>query len=166
MQRGVIALHHQAHRLLRTYEEDLTRRALGLSAEDKAAIEQSKAAHPLPEGFDPNAGPTAEQQAEIEATREAALKAVYPRDGIPDEDPRLEPINGVSLPAYAKAAAAIGWSTDAALKERVCNALGLDPAAFDDAGLEWRRRIQSDMVLATLYGQLFAAASGAPEQPF
>jgi hypothetical protein len=164
MQRAIMALHHQAYRMLEAFQADLAARGLGFSAEDKVAIQESHSAHALPEGYDPQAGPTAEQQAEIEATRQAAMNAVYPPEGIPEGDPRVAPIDGVSLPAMAMVAEAVGWSIETEFRERICKALGLDRAAYDAATEEWRRRLTTDMVVATLYGQLFAAVSGAPEQ--
>jgi hypothetical protein len=164
MQRGIMALHHQAYRMLGAFRADLAARGLGFSPEDKGAIQESHAAHAVPEGFDPQAGPTAEQKAEMEATRQAAMNTVYPPEGLPEGDPRLAPIDGVSLPAMAMVAEAVGWSTDIEFRERICKALGLDRAAYDAASEEWRARLTTDMVVATLYGQLFAAVSGASEQ--
>ena len=164
MFRGVMALHHQAYRMKKAFEQDLSARGLGFSSEDTAAIEASHSA-PMPPGYDASAAPTAEQQAEIEAVREAALTVEYPPHGIDESDPRLASIDGIDLPMLAAAAQAIGWSTDPALKERVCRALGIDQKSYDAASDEWGRRFRGDVVLATLYGQLFAAFSGAPEQP-
>ena len=166
MQRGVMALHHQAYRMLSKYKSELEARSLGFSAEDKAAIEASHAANPVPQGYSETTVSTADQQAEIEAVRQAALNAVYPPEGISEDDPRLTPISGIDLITYATIAGAIGWSPDTALKNRVCKALGVDPAAYDSAGGGWTQRLRADVVLSTLYGQLLAAASGAPEQNF
>jgi hypothetical protein len=161
-----MALHHQAYRMMRAFQESLSERGLGFSAEDRSAIDASHAANPMPPGNDPSAEPTAEQQADAEAVREAAMNADYPAEGIAEDDPRLAPIDGVDLTTYVAAAQAIGWSADPALKKRVCRALGIDPDKFDAAGKEWGERIRGDVVFATLYGQLFAAFSGSPEQNF
>ena len=96
-----------------------------------------------------------------------AIKATvqsYPSE-LRQDDPRLAPVAGLSLPAYAVAAAAIGWATDdAALVARVTRALGLTPEAWQAAIEGWTARIEDDVVIATMYGQLFAQVGELPLQ--
>ena len=91
---------------------------------------------------------------------------------LPEDDQRLAPVAGFSFPAYAVAAAAIGWATDdAALVERVTRALGLTPEGWATAIEGWTERIEDDVVIATMYGQLFAQVGqlplrgSSPEEP-
>ena len=94
--------------------------------------------------------------------QEAAAKATgaeYPTDGFAgDDDPRLQPVEGISIAHYAIAGRAIGWSTDTALIERVTAALGMDAAQWERVSAVWIQRIRDDIVLAAFYGQLFAQA--------
>jgi hypothetical protein len=88
-----------------------------------------------------------------------AMAAEYPPDGFPEGDPRLAPIDGLTLPMFAIAAKAIGWAADdTALQDRVAGALGLEPEAYRRASEEWGRRVADDVVLAAFYGQLFSQA--------
>ena len=87
----------------------------------------------------------------------------YPGEGSTTDDPRLAPVAGLSFPAYATAAAAIGWATDdAALVARVTAAIGVTPADWEAAIEGWTERIKDDVVIATMYGQLFAQVGTLP----
>ena len=61
------------------------------------------------------------------------------------------------------AAKAIFWATDdAALVARVTAALGFTPADWEAAIAGWTDRIKDDVVIATMYGQLFAQVTKLP----
>ena len=63
------------------------------------------------------------------------------------------------------AAKAIGWAgEDRALVERVTAALGLSPADWDTAQHGWTQRCTDDMVVATMYGQLFTNVGELPRR--
>ena len=69
------------------------------------------------------------------------------------------------LEAYAVAAKAVGWANgDDALIERVCGALGVSRADYDQAGTHWTEVLKTDMPVATLYGQLYGAAADLPRK--
>ena len=88
----------------------------------------------------------------------------YPGE-LREDDPKLAPVAGLSFPAYATAAAAIGWATDdAALVARVTAALGVSPADWEAAIEGWTERIKDDVVIATMYGQLFAQVKDLPRK--
>ena len=79
------------------------------------------------------------------------------------DDPKLAPVAGLSFPASATAAVAIGWaSDDAALVARVTATLGVSPADWEAAIEGWTERIKDDVVIATMYGQLFAQVERLP----
>ena len=93
--------------------------------------------------------------------QEAAAKATgaeYPTDGFTGDDPRVQPVEGISIAHYAIAGRAIGWSTDSAFIERVTAALGMDVAQWERVSAVWIQRIRDDIVLAAFYGQLFSQA--------
>jgi hypothetical protein len=98
----------------------------------------------------------------MQRAQEMAMAAVYPVTGFDPADPRLAPV-GMSLPAYAVAAKAVGWANDDDdLIERVCAALGVTREDYDRAGAHWTEVLKTDMPVATLYGQLFANVGDLP----
>ena len=158
MAQAVMAFRTQAAEWLRTTKESLAASGRGFSPDDLVAIEAAAAANPYPQGYGPDTQATPEQMAQAQEVSRQAMTAVYPPNGFPTDDPRLAPVEGVSLAMHAIAAKAIGWSTDDAFIDRVATALGIDPAAFRTATEEWQRRCAEDVVLATFYGQLFSQA--------
>jgi len=158
MGRAIQAIMAQAPPMIARYKADLAARGLGFTADDLAAVAASAAAHPNPPvSEDPAADAAAMQRAQ-----EMAMAAVYPVTGFDPADPRLAPV-GMSLEAYAVAAKAVGWANgDDALIERVCTALGVTRADYDQAGAHWTEVLKTDMPVATLYGQLFVAAADLP----
>ena len=158
--RAMQAIMAQAPQWFAAYRAELAAEGLGFSPEDVAAIEASALAHPLP----PSGGNSeADQEAIARATAQVA-ETTFPEAGLDPNSPGVAPINGVSIPAYAVAAKAIGWANeDQALIDRVIAALGIARADWDAASAGWTQRLTDDMVVATMYGQLFnAAAAGLP----
>src|SRR5688500_17040569 len=119
MAQAVMAFRSQAAEWLRTTKESLAAAGRGFSADDLAAIEASAAAHPYPEGYGPDAQATPEQLAQAQEVARRSMSAEYPPNGFPTDDPRLAPVEGVTLALHAIAGKAIGWSTDDALVDRV-----------------------------------------------
>ncbi len=156
-QRALLALRAQAAQWLATYQRDLLALGLGFTPEDVAAVEASHQAVPTP-AEKPGVGTfLSAVWVGIKATVQS-----YPSQ-LREDDPRLAPVAGFSFPAYAVAAAAIGWATDDdALVARVTAALGLTPAAWEAAIEGWTERIKGDVVIATMYGQLFAQVKELP----
>lgn len=160
MGRAIQAIMAQAPQMMATYKAGLAARGLGFSADDLAAVDASAAAHPNP----PVSDDPAADAAEMQRAQEMAMAAVYPVTGFEPSDPRLAPV-GMSLEAYAVAAKAVGWANgDDALIERVCAALGVTRADYDQAGTHWTQILKTDMPIATLYGQLFGAAADLPRK--
>ena len=157
--RALMAFRSQAEEQLQETKAALAAAGHGFRADDTAAIEAAAKANPFPEGYDPNATASAEDVAKAQEMAQQAMQAEYPPDGFAADDPRLAPVEGVTLPMFAIGARAIGWaSNDAALTERVAGALGLDAATYRRASEEWSRRVADDIVLAAFYGQLFSQA--------
>jgi hypothetical protein len=160
--RAMQAIMAQAPQWFAAYKAQLAQQGLGFSADDLAAIEASAVAHPLP----PSGGNSeADQEAIARATAKVA-ETVFPEAGVDPNDPNVAAINGVSIVAYAVAAKAIGWANeDQALIGRVTAALGISAADWEAASAGWTQRLTDDMVVATMYGQLFnAAAADLPKK--
>lgn len=156
-----MAIMGQAPQWLAAYKSELAAKGLGFSAEDIAAIDASAVAHPLP----PSGGSSDADQAAIARATALVAETIFPEAGVDPNSPGVAPINGVSIPAYAVAAKAIGWaSEDQALINRVTTALGIARADWDTASAGWTQRLTDDMVVATMYGQLFNAAADLPKK--
>ena len=155
MASAMMALQRQAAAWIDQTRASLAAQGLGITPELTAAIAAQAAAHPEPTGYDPADPEVQRQEREL---AQQALTAEYPPDGFAPDDPRLEPIEGVTLALAAMAAKAVGWSEDAAFRAQVASALGIDPAAYERAGAAWRERVAGDVVLSAFYGQLYVAA--------
>jgi len=156
-QRALLTLRDQAAQWIAAYKADLVASGHGFTPEDLAAVEASAAAHPLP-SQQPGFGT---KLSVIWVGLKATLKS-YPAEGLREDDPRLAPVAGLSFPAYAVAASAIGWAQDPALTARVMAALGHAPATWQAAVDGWVERITHDVVVATMYGQLFSQVGELP----
>ena len=156
-QRALLSLRAQAAQWLTDYGRDLVARGLGFTPEDVAAVEASHKAVPV--------SPVQAGRGTYFSAVWVAIKATvqsYPSQ-LATDDPRIAPVAGFSFPAYTVAAAAIGWATeDAALVARVTAALGLTPAAWEAAIEGWTERVKDDVVIATMYGQLFSQVQTLP----
>lgn len=148
------AFARQAAEAMAATEADLAARGLGFGPDLQAAIAAEAAAHPEP-ATDPS-DPAVVAQAQ-EVARQA-MSADYPEHGFALDDPRLAPIDGLTLPLAAIAAKAIGWSEDPAHRDRIAAAIGFDGASYQRAAEAWRARLAADVVLSAYYGQLVAAA--------
>jgi hypothetical protein len=156
-QRALLALRAQAARWLADYDAALVARGLGFTPEDVAVVEASHRDTPTSKV---KAGPLTYVSA-VWVALKATLQR-YPGELDP-ADPDLAPVAGLSFPAYATAAAAIGWATDdAALVARVTAAIGVTPADWEAAMEGWTERIKDDVVIATMYGQLFSQVTTLP----
>jgi hypothetical protein len=147
--RAMQAFMRQGPELMAACRAELAAAGLGFSPDDLAAIAASAAANPDPPPTDP---------AVIQEAAARAASAVYPPDGFAPGDPRLAPVEGVSLALYALGSKAIGWATDDAITDRVASALGIEPDRWRRASAAWNERVAADIVLASFYGQVFAAA--------
>ena len=156
-QRALLSLRAQAAHWLAEYEAELVARGLGFTPEDVAAVEASAKANPTPKEKPGPGTFLSGVWVAIKATVQS-----YPSE-LRADDPRLAPVAGLTLPAYAVAAKAIFWATDdAALVARVTAALGFTPADWEAAIAGWTDRIKDDVVIATMYGQLFAQVTKLP----
>jgi hypothetical protein len=158
MASAMMAFQRQAAEQIPACRAELEAAGHGFSDEDRAAIAESAAAHPFPAGYDPNAPASPEMVAQTEAVAQKAMSAEYPKDGFPADDPRVQPIEGVSMPLYAIASKAIGWNTDPAFGQRIAAALGVDPEVWARVSAGWNARVADDVVLGAFFGQLFNAA--------
>jgi uncharacterized membrane protein YdfJ with MMPL/SSD domain len=108
----------------------------------------------------------AQQMQQAQQAQVAQMQAMQAGPTIPDGDPRLAPIAGVTLEQYAaisKAAATQGaahvGSDDNSLVG-LALARGVESAAaWQEAYGGWNARMQGDMQLATHFGHLYQAAS-------
>jgi hypothetical protein len=156
-QRALMVLREQAAGWVEAYKADVVASGLGFTPADLAAVKASAVAHPVPS----RKPGLLTKLSMFRVGFQAGLKS-YPADGLPDDDPRLTPVAGLSFPAYAVAAVAIGWADDAALNARVMAALGHPPEAWLAAVDGWTERLTHDVVLATMYGQLFSQVGELP----
>lgn len=156
MANSIMAMQDQASQWLASTNAALAAAGHGFTAEDRAAIEASHAAHPVPE-VEPEGGPVG-LEADARDLARRAVEADYPEGGFAPDDPRLAPVEGVTLAMAAIAAKAVGWSTDPADTARAARALGVAGEVYERAAAEWRRRVADDVVLAAFYGQLFSQA--------
>lgn len=158
MANSMMAMQPQAKAWIKATYDALDAAGLGFKPEDLEAIKESAAAHPYPEGYESGQA-TAADIAAAQDLAQRSLSAVYPPNGFDPADPRLAPVEGVTLALNAIAARAIGWNTDEAYNRRiVVDCLGFDQEVWDRAVLVLRERLQADAVLAAFYGQLYAAA--------
>ena len=149
---AMMAMQRVAADALATTRSELAARGLGFDADLQQEIAAQAAAHPTPT-YD-------EAAVRVDAAQVAqqAMSAEYPEDGFAGGDPRLDPIEGLSLPLAAIAAKAVGWSTEPDFIARVAVALGFEPATYERAAAAWRERMVADVVLGAYYGQLFSQA--------
>lgn len=158
----MMAIMAQAPMMLAAYRADLAARGLGFTADDLAAISAGATAHPFPRGHEPGAAPAQADVGAAQRVQAQVAATVWPEAGVAADDPRLAP-HGMSLVAFAVAARAIGWGgDDRALVERVVTALGHALAEYDEASAWWTTQLTSDMVIATLYGQLYSQVGELP----
>ncbi len=155
----------QAAAWMASYRHWLGEQGLGFSGDDLVAIQQAATTTPTPPGTEPNAPLPASTLADAERVREQAMSTVYPLGGIPPEDPRLAPVEGIPLVAVAIGASAIGFATDPTLVARAAGALGYPVDLWQRAASTWGTRVAGDMVLGVLYGQLIVQATPLPERP-
>jgi hypothetical protein len=155
---AIMAFQAQARAQLDACRAELAAAGRGFSADDVAAIAASAAANPYPAGYGPGAESKPADVAAAQDMAKRAMEADYPEDGLAPDDPRLAPVEGVSLALCAIGAKAMGWSTDPAFRERIAHALGFEIEPWDRACADLSARVQSDVVLATFYGQLFSQA--------
>lgn len=152
---AMMAFQRQAAEAVAATRAELVARGLGFDPDLVAAIAAEAAANPEPPAYDPS-DPAVVAQAQ-EVARQA-MEADYPEDGFAPDDPRLAPVDGMTIVVAAMAAKAIGWSTDVGHRDRVAAALGFDGDTYQRAAAGWQARVAADVVLAAYYGQLFAAA--------
>lgn len=156
MANSIVAMQGQAAQWLESTKAALEAAGHGFTAEDREAIAAAAAAHPVPETEPP--GGQAGLEADARDLARRAMDADYPEGGLQPDDPRLEPIEGVTLAMVAIAAKVIGWSSDPVDTERAARGLGVEREVFDRASAAWRERVANDVVLAAFYGQLFTQA--------
>ncbi len=163
-QRALLALRAQAAQWLAEYDAALIARGLGFTPEDVAAVEASHQARPTPTE---KPGPLT-----FVSALWVGLKATfqsYPAE-LRADDPKLAPVAGLSFPAYATAAAAIGWATDdAALVASRHRCVGGPPGRLGgchrglDRADQGRRRDRDDVRPAVRPGR-GAAHEGLPTE--
>jgi hypothetical protein len=158
-QKALLTLRAQAATWVERYRADVVARGLGFTPDDLTALRTAKAAHPGPDADDVSLG----LRLRMVIVGLAAVFRRYPSEGLDEADPRLAPVAGMSFAAYATAASALGWaSEDPALVARVTAALGHTPDDWKAAMAGWTERIEDDVVIATMYGQLFSQVGDLP----
>ena len=157
MANAMMAFRGQAEAWIASTTAALAAAGHGFTPDDRAAIAASAAAHPLPEGYTAGESKPADVAAAQDLAKRA-LEAEYPPNGLDPADPRLAPVEGITLALAAIGAKAIGWSIEDAHIDRVVAALGIDREVWDRATPILRQRVTDDVVMSAFYGQLFSAA--------
>jgi hypothetical protein len=131
----------------------------------RKSIKDMKTAVAATPGLIEQANQMAAHAQQMQATQQvqaAQMQAMMAGTTINPDDPRLEPIAGVSLEQYAeisKAAATQG--VDSAGLVRLALARGVvSEEAWHEAQEGWNARMKGDMQLATQFGHLYQAAGG------
>lgn len=77
-------------------------------------------------------------------------------------NPLLEPIHGISLQDYAAISAKMASGISV---EKICEALGIEPAVYEEASAIWITRMQEDSTweVTTLLGKYFGEADQHPK---
>jgi hypothetical protein len=74
-------------------------------------------------------------------------------------DPRLAPIDGLSIEAYARISKAAAAGLDRSSLLAYAAGLGISEQTWDAASHAWTDRMRGDMPLAVHFGNLYTAAS-------
>lgn len=76
-------------------------------------------------------------------------------------NPLLEPVHGVSLYDYAAVSAKMSYGIET---NHICDALGIEPALFEEASAVWIKRMQTDKTfeITRLFGEYFGEADLHP----
>ncbi|ROO86114.1 hypothetical protein EDD29_3677 [Actinocorallia herbida] len=89
----------------------------------------------------------------------AQFGGMVPQPGIAEGDPRLAPIEGVTLADYARISKfAATHGLDLAGLGGYVASLGFDPQVYHRATEAWNARFKGDMALAAHYGGLYQEA--------
>jgi hypothetical protein len=75
------------------------------------------------------------------------------------DDPRLAPIDGLSIETYARISKAAAAGLDRPSLLAYAAGLGVDEQTWDSASHAWTERMRGDMPLAVHFGNLYTAAS-------
>ena len=151
-QRALLAMRDQAARWLAAYKADLVARGLGFTPEDVAAVDASAAAHPLP-AEQPGFG----TKLSMIWVGLKAIAAELPGRGAARGRPAAGAGGRALVPGVRRRRPRdrLGHD-DPALIARVTAALGQTPENWQAAIDGWTERITDDVVVATMYGQLFS----------
>jgi hypothetical protein len=74
-------------------------------------------------------------------------------------DPRLAPIQGLSIEVYARISKVAAAGIDRASLLAYAAGLGIDEATWDSASFAWTERMRGDMPLAVHFGNLYRSAA-------
>ena len=156
MASSMMAMQAQAAQWLVATKAALEAAGHGFTSDDLAAFAASSAAQPVTEVAD--VGDPAQLQAEAMEAAQRSMAADWPPGGLAPDDPRLAPIEGVTMAMAAIAAKLVGWSKDPEDAARAARCLGVDRDVFERASTGFSDRVRDDIVLAAFYGQLFSQA--------
>ena len=156
MASSIMAMQGQAAQWLASTRAALAAAGHGVTPADEAAFAASAAAQPTPELAD--VGDPAALETDAKEVARQAMEADYPEGGFAPDDPRLAPVEGVTLAMAAIGAKLVGWSKDPADTARAARCLGVETEVYERATAEISKRVRDDVVLAVLYGQLFSQA--------
>lgn len=104
----------------------------------------------------------AEQMQAAQQAQASQMSAMMNGTTISPDDPRLEPIAGVTLELYAaisKAAATQGVDAPGLVQLALARGV-VSEEAWHEAQEGWNARMKGDMQLATQFGHLYQAAAG------
>jgi hypothetical protein len=101
----------------------------------------------------------AAQQYGVVTAGAAPVMGMPTATAIDPADPRLVPIEGVSIEMYARIAKVAAAGVDRASLVGYAAGLGISEQAWDSASFQWNERMRGDMPLAVHFGNLYRSVS-------
>lgn len=99
------------------------------------------------------------QQYGVVAAQGAPVLSMPTATPIDPADPRLAPIDGLTIEMYARISKVSAAGIDRASLIAYAAGLGIDEQTWDSASYAWTERMRGDMPLAVHFGNLYRSAA-------